>query len=631
MKRWEEPLQFFETSAKLRPLAELIVRLKIKSSKYLVIFLRVNFSPSAILVLQRSLFTFFFILLGLALLAVPAQVECGEKTLRLTVIHVNDTHSNIESASVALLFNKEKTYVKMGGFPRLASKVKSVRLAVKNCLLLHAGDAFQGTPYFIKYKGKADVDLMNMMRFDAMTVGNHEFDRGPEALSLFINQANFPLIAANIDSSNNVHLKDLIAPLVIKKFEGKKVGIIGLDTPVTPMISDPGDDVFFHDPETTAMAAVKVLETMGVNIIIALSHLGYARDIELARAVKGIDLIVGGHSHTLLGDFSAFGLTSKGDYPTRVINQAGEIVYVVQAWARTRAVGVLKVEFNSQGVSTKCHGNTVLLVGTTFKQKNKRGKFSVVNKKKRTEILKIIETSSVIEAVEEEPGLVKKLTPYQLGIDQFRHKKIAKVKKDLWHVRVPDTRHEISNRLMKKGSYLAPIVAKSLLWKIKSAGFKAAMSIQNAGGIRGGIRQGDLTALRVYEILPFENTLYLLELTGKEIKTVLEAAVTRGGAAFPYVAGARYQVDMRRPRGNRVSAVEIKNEKGDWESLNEISVYLVVVNSYLAKGGDGYKALRKSRRYRHDTGFSDTDAFMEYASWLGKLHPPEDTGVVYIR
>ncbi|MBW2062097.1 MAG: 5'-nucleotidase C-terminal domain-containing protein [Deltaproteobacteria bacterium] len=106
---------------------------------------------------------------------------------------------------------------------------------------------------------------------------------------------------------------------------------------------------------------------------------------------------------------------------------------------------------------------------------------------------------------------------------------------------------------------------------------------------------------------------------------------TEPGSAFPYVGGARYRADMTRPQGERIVSVEIKNEKGKWKPLNDTTAYLIVTNSYLANGGDGYHVLRKTSRYRYDTGFVDTEVFMEYASKLGTLHPPKDTGVTYIK
>jgi len=170
-----------------------------------------------------------------------AVTEKDGGNFQMTILHVNDTHSHLEGSEASLELNGEKTYTEIAGFSRLTSKVKAARKTNPRLLVLHAGDAVQGTLYFTKYKGRAEVDFNNLIAFDAMTVGNHEFDKGSEVLANFIRAAKFPVLAANSDVSGNQNLNGLIRPYIIKEVGGNEVGIIGLITPNTRETSHPGN------------------------------------------------------------------------------------------------------------------------------------------------------------------------------------------------------------------------------------------------------------------------------------------------------------------------------------------------------------------------------------------------------
>jgi 5'-nucleotidase/UDP-sugar diphosphatase len=179
---------------------------------------------------------------------------------RMTVIHLNDTHSHVDAMTLPMEFNGKKTYVEIGGFPRLVSGIEEARAIDPDALLLMAGDAVQGTLYFTKYEGSVEAEFMDMMGFDVMVTGNHEFDKGPAWLAGFISEVDFPVIAANIDTSRDEHLTDVIGPYVVKDIDGHTVGIIGLVTPDTPETSMPGKNVIFYDQIARAKKMVKELE-----------------------------------------------------------------------------------------------------------------------------------------------------------------------------------------------------------------------------------------------------------------------------------------------------------------------------------------------------------------------------------
>ncbi len=545
----------------------------------------------------------------------------------VTIMHVNDTHSHLDATSTSLSFDGVRTYLDMGGVARLVTKVADVRASEPEALVLQAGDTVQGTLYFTKYQGEAEFSFMNMMKFDAMVIGNHEFDKGPGLLAGFINDlAEFPIISANIDASNDSYLSDQIEPYVIKTVNGEKVGIFGLTLPDTSVSSSPGDDIIFEDEKTAAQRTVQELENQGVNKIIALTHLGYGKDIELAESVEGIDIVIGGHSHSLLGTYESLGVTPQGPYPTVTDSPAGNRVCIVQSWEWAKTAGVLEAEFNADGTVSSCRGNAVFLVGDTFLQKDAEGNKVEVDAAKKAEILAQIASNPEAEAVEEDSDALAMLAPYKEGIAEMKKEVVATVAEDLLHIREPGT--HASGAELPNGSLIAPVVCWGMLWKTNSVGMDADLALLNAGGVRTDILAGDLTVSAVYTIMPFGNTLFVLNLSGKDVKTALEKGLSRSDGAFPYVAGIRYTADKTKPEESRLVSVEIKDDSDEWTALDDNTVYRMVTISYIAGGGDGYDVLENASGY--DTGFVDAEVFMEYAQHMGTLYRPEATGVTYI-
>ncbi len=546
----------------------------------------------------------------------------SENSFPLTLLHVSDTHSHLEPVNTGLMLDDTQTYLDLGGYARLAAKVKAVRSENPNTLVLHAGDAVQGTLYFTRYEGEADFTLLNAIGFDAMVTGNHEFDKGPELLSDMIDMADFPIIAANMDLSNEPFLAGKIPPYIIKEISGVKVGIIGLITPETPVISSPGSNITFLDQIPVAQQKVAELESQGISKIIVLSHMGYEEDIALAEAVEGIDVIVGGHSHTLLGDVTDLGLTPAAPYPTRIYKKSGQDVCIVHSWEWAKTAGVLDLRFDDRGYLRFCRGDAVLLAGDSFQQRDADGNKADVSAEVKNGLLAFIAAHPAVEVMPEDQGIAALLLPYTDGIEEMNQEVVAQVAEDLLHIRVPGT--HTSGAELSDGSLIAPLVAEGMLWKARSTGLNVQMSLQNAGGVRIDIPRGDLTVGKSYELLPFGNTLYILELSGAEIRAALQNGVTRGSGAFPYVGGARYTVT-----DGQVRDVQIRNAEGEWEDVNDDTVCLVATNAYLAGGGDGYTVLAQADGYRYDTGFGDAEVFIEYAQSLGTLHRPEETGVIW--
>ena len=227
-------------------------------------------------------------LLMVAALIVPVSAEQGAPTedYNLTILHTNDTHANIEPCTTTCLG------ADLGGVARRATAIHDVEAEGGNVLLVDAGDSFQGTLWFNYYQGLEEAHFMNLLGYDAAAIGNHEFDSGPPALANFITEADFPVLSANIDASAQVSLTGLIEPYTVIDVDGESIGVFGLTTEETSNISSPGPDVVFTDHTAAAEATVATLQGMGVNKIVALTHLGYDVDLPLAAAVSGIDVIV---------------------------------------------------------------------------------------------------------------------------------------------------------------------------------------------------------------------------------------------------------------------------------------------------------------------------------------------------
>lgn len=247
----------------------------------------------------------------------------------LTVIHINDTHSHIDP-------QRSGEYIGRGGVIEQAAYIDSVRCAdgKRNVLLLHAGDYGQGTSYFTEMGGNIEIDVMNAFRFDASCLGNHEFDNGIDELARRLKNLKNDVVCANYDFSGTV-LEDLVQPYTIVRKAGKKIGIIGLLTDVSSVVdSEIAKVLQYQDPAKVVNKYAEYLrDEKGCDMVICLSHLGYTEDKELAASTVNVDLIVGGHSHTLL-------------HKKQIVkNPEGDDVVVVQNWKWGLNLGHLSVDF----------------------------------------------------------------------------------------------------------------------------------------------------------------------------------------------------------------------------------------------------------------------------------------------
>ena len=367
----------------------------------------------------------------------------------------------------------------------------------------------------------------------------------------------------------------------------------------------------FSDETKTAQKYINELKALGINKIIVLSHQGYKNDLKMAAALSGVDIIVGGDSHSLLGDFSNLGLKStSNDYPTLVTSKDNKQVCVVQAWEYAHLLGDLDVVFDKAGDVLYCTGQPKILAGDVFKRKNKDGKKVEVSEDEKTKILKILTAASNIDIVEENKEALKIVKEYEDKVNEKKTIVIGSAGEEIGHSRIPGDTYDKRNTL-PLGSDIAAIVAKSFydLSKLADA------CIQNAGGVRTPIMKGDISMGDAYSLLPFSNTLFEIQMTGSEIKQVLEDAIANvktGGStgSFPYSYALKYDVDMSKDINNTVSNLEILNRKTQiWGELIKDKMYTIVTNSYTAGGKDGYTTFKTVQ----DKRGKGVDTYLDYA------------------
>lgn len=257
----------------------------------------------------------------------------------LTILYTNDTHARLDPFP-----DNARQFAGKGGIARRAALVKKVRAREQHLLLLDAGDVFQGTPWFDVYGGKVDLKLMSEMGYDAMVLGNHEFDRGPDGLAEAAQKAGFPILASNY-ITRNTPLDPFVQRRIIREFEGFRVGIFGLGIGFDGVVEKSlRGDVRSADPVTIARRGIESLREFHLcDYVICLSHLGYQYgdgrmdDITLARSVSGIDLIIGGHTHTFL------------DEPVWVENASGRKTAITQMGHSGVRVG--RIDLDLSGAS----------------------------------------------------------------------------------------------------------------------------------------------------------------------------------------------------------------------------------------------------------------------------------------
>jgi len=479
----------------------------------------------------------------------------------ITILHTNDFHGWLLG-----------TDAKTGGIARIYTIVKQEREKNPNTILIDAGDHIQGANIANFFKGKNVIEIYNAMGYNYATFGNHEFDWGKEVAKERMNEAKFTYLCANIiDTSTG----KTFAPKAYDTmdFSTLKLGFFGLDTKELPILVNPVgiEGLKILDPIDTAKDMVETLKKENADFVIAISHLGYNDgnnddDKTLASTVNGINLIIGGHTHTEL---------KSAD----IVNGT----YIVQTGSYGKNLGKIYIDFENTYNGTKV----------------KRFFYTLV---------------PITDAIKEDTTIREMIKPYEDQLKKTMDVVIGEALVDLDGERV---------NVRSKETNLGNLVT-DFMREIS----KTDIAITNGGGIRASIKKGPIKIGDVYNVLPFDNVIVKLELTGKDILAALEngfSQVESGAGRFPQVSGLTVKVNKKNPPMNRVVEVLINGKP-----LELDKIYTVATNDFMAAGGDGYSAFKNAKSSVWVTGNWMRDDFVEYIKKHTPLNPQVEGRIIYI-
>ncbi|MBK8028379.1 MAG: 5'-nucleotidase C-terminal domain-containing protein [Chloroflexi bacterium] len=516
--------------------------------------------------------TVLLLITGLCIGVIPMSAQSA---FTLTVLHTNDTRANhLPDAD------------DVGGAARAATVIKQLRDAVDNSLLVDAGGRFTGTLFHRVYAGQDNVQIMNALGYQAMVLGSPEFDNGDQTLAQFIRNVNFPVLGANIDASESDVLADLIQPSAIVDVNGTAVGVIGVTTADAPRVSSPGRDLIFSpDYRGSVQAQVDALTEQGINKIILLSYLGYDEDLALAPELRGVDLIVGGNTRTLLSNTDA---EAAGPYPAVTAGADGAPILIVQsgggARGELRFLGRIDLTFDAEGVLIDWSGDTILLASS----------------------------------IRPDPDIVALIDDLNEQVQIERARPVRTLTGEQVLVAADYTVDDCRIRECELGN----LVADGLRWRMGTD-----LALVNGGSMRGGLASGALTRGSILEFLPFSNRVSTFRVRGSDLVLALENGVSRVGESsgtgrFPQISGLRYSYDLSQPVFSRIVSVEMLSADGtSYEPLDPNALYTIATNDFMRKGGDGYQVFADRGIDAIDTTVFFDDVFESYVREHSPLSP----------
>ncbi|KAL1610789.1 hypothetical protein SLS60_002460 [Paraconiothyrium brasiliense] len=455
--------------------------------------------------------------------------------------HINDVHAHLDEFSSSGTDCTNPARGCYGGYSRVKHVIDTQRPNHNDSLWLNVGDEFQGTLFYSYYRGEKIAETMNQLGFDAMTLGNHEFDGGDEELGAFLqNLTNIPIISANIHSTNEV-LNKTIKPYHI--FWDKGLALIGVTTEDTASISNPGNGTTFSSAVEAVQNAIdEIKATTNITRIAAITHIGYDKDQELAAQTSGLQLIMGGHSHTLLGNMTG----AEGSYPTITTNKDGDEVFIVTAYRWGEYVGYIDVTYDEAGKILAYHGAPIHLTNTT----------------------------------KQDEGLQAQIDAWRGPFEEF-----AKEVLGVSNVELDQT------TCQQKECLLGDFMADAMYFYRKDAGEDVDFAIINAGGIRATIDAGDITRGEVLTSFPFGNSIVELTISGADLRKVLEGIVsgvsqTNGEEVTSFLqisSSLRITYDPSQAAGSQLVSASINNA-----TLDDAAEYRYVTLDFIAGGGDNF-------------------------------------------
>ncbi|XP_050665744.1 protein 5NUC-like isoform X4 [Leptidea sinapis] len=536
----------------------------------------------------------------------------SDGTFELLIIHNNDMHARFEQTSqlsgACTTADRDagKCY---GGFPRVATVVKEARKAAASgqgppVLYLNAGDTYTGTAWFTIYKWKIAAEFLNALEPDAVSLGNHEFDHGVSGLTPFIENLTSPVLAANLVLTKVPELEDQtnLRKSIVFNISETHIGVIGYLTPETKTLAVQ-NDVEYIDEIVALKKEVKRLKKEGVNIIIALGHSGYLKDLQIAKEVEGLNLVIGGHTNTFLWNgTSPDSEKIIGPYPTYVTQPSGKQVPVVQAYAYTKYLGKLHMVFNTNGDLIKADGNPVLLDNSIPQD---------------PEVLSIIDKyrEKVLNFTEE---IIGNTTVVLDGLVTCQHKEC-----NLGNLIADAMVYKYSSEYTGKEWTDAPIAI------IQGGGIRSSISMAQKSAI---VTKGDLITA-----LPFEGVLVVVTMNGSILMQMLEHSVANLNdiyypGEFLQVSGLKIVYDLKKPDNHKVVKAVARCWNCTVPKYTDVDVresYNVIMPYFVANGGDGYWMLKGLPTRVLD--YNELSSTITYFRKYSPVHPEIEGRITFLQ
>ncbi|KAB0793969.1 hypothetical protein PPYR_13589 [Photinus pyralis] len=519
--------------------------------------------------------------------AVSAFSIRNATAFQVHVIHLNDFHARFEETSRKSGTCKSDC---IGGFSRIYSAVNQQLKKYPDSIVLNAGDNFQGTLWYNLYKWNVTQHFMNMIPFDAHTLGNHEFDNGIDGVVPFIKALNAPVLAVNIDDSGEPDFQGIYRKSMVIVRDGRRIGVIGVLLSTTDSISSTRKLKFYEESTSVNNEADRLVKEENVTTVIVLSHCGYIIEKEIARkAAPGISLIVGAHSHSFLytGNNTPNGKQPAGPYPTVVKAKDGHDVLVVQAAAYTEFLGDITIDYDGEGNVVSWSGQPIY-------------------------------TDS---SIPQDTEINEEIALWKRGMDELANEVVG-------YSNVVLDNRKCRRQECNIGSFIADaMVNANLETNEEGVWAYANIAFMNAGGIRTSIPVGEITFGDLMQVTPFESTVDVGEVKGKHIKEILEQSAKpfnnqriMSSLDIIQTSGIHVRYNMSRSFGSKVESVKVLCRKcpvPKYEPLQLEQTYRIIVPSFLANGGDGYKVIKDNLVNRR-VGDMDYEVVKRY---LKKMSP----------
>lgn len=484
--------------------------------------------------------------------------------VHFVVLHVNDVHGQVLTRK-ATWIDKQKP-PEVGGLPRVAAYVNQARAEARasgeEVLVLDAGDWYQGTPEGLVADGLDFVKALVLVGFDAMCVGNHEFDRGLPNVLRLLREANVPAVCANLRTKDGKERVDWVPPYRVVEKGGVRIALVGLLTTITPEITHPDAlSIQFADPDHELALVEKELAGK-VDWILPVTHLGVETDKHLARSHPDLALIVGGHSHTLLKEG-----VREGD------------TLIVQTGTKASVVGRVEVDVHVPASDDA----------------DRR--------------VRVVARSARLVDLLDEPNGTNRSAAVEELCARLEERTKARMQEVVGALGAAATRTKDPLASGSAGNVIADAVR---------ARAKADVGLMNRGGIRTDMEAGPVTRREVFEIMPFDNTLVTMELTGAALEDMLRRAVEGTAHSGLEVSGVVLHVSVDADKKRRLDSVDVGGAP-----LDPARVYTVAMNSFMADGGDAYLE-KSSTAKRVDTGLLIRDVLEDAIAAAKELVPPTE-------